>query len=506
MLDDLSAPDEEAAGAVLARAARTLRPAGALRKLDEVAGWLAEWQRTTRPAVSNAVAAVFVADHGVSVEAVSAYPPAVTASMLAALRAGVATASVVARGVGVRLVVEDVGVGRPTGNLRREPALDETRFERSVGSGSELVRAERSDLLVLGEMGIGNPPPAAAVCAGLFGGPAEDWTGRGSGIDDDAFDRKVSVVVEAAERVEGQPPLEILRQVGGAELAAVAGAVAEARRRRVPVVLDGFVVTAAAAALETARPGALRHCIAGHCSGEPGHRLLLEKLGKVPLLDLELRLGEASGALLAVPLIRLAAVALTGGLHEDGLGDPFDALGATSRADALRILSDPAHGTYGLLALVVGTTVRVFALGSLRPVTALGVLVAAHALARAAAVSVLLAMPAAKDHGLAVSHASGVSRRPAIATASVGIALAGVGMGPWALPAVALVAAGAALVGFAALRRFGGITGDVLGAVEQVGEVAVVVMGSGAARGGGVLGGRSCSFATAPRPGPSAAV
>ena len=311
MLDDLSAPDEEAAGAVLARAATTLRPAGALRKLDEVAGWLAEWQRTTRPAVSNAVAAVFVADHGVSVEAVSAYPPAVTASMLAALRAGVATASVLARGVGVRLVVEDVGVGRPTGNLRREPALGETRFERSVGSGSELVRAERPDLLVLGEMGIGNTTAAAAVCAGLFGGPAEDWTGRGSGIDDDAFDRKVSVVVEAAERVEGQPPLEILRQVGGAELAAVAGAVAEARRRRVPVVLDGFVVTAAAAALETARPGALRHCIAGHCSGEPGHRLLLEKLGKVPLLDLELRLGEASGALLAVPLIRLAAAAVT---------------------------------------------------------------------------------------------------------------------------------------------------------------------------------------------------
>src|ERR671919_102731 len=285
MLDDLSAPDEEAAGAVLARAARTLRPAGALRKLDEVAGWLAEWQRTTRPAASNAVAAVFVADHGVSVEAVSAYPPAVTASMLAALRAGVATASVLARGVGVRLIVEDIGVGRPTGNLRREPALDETRFERSVGSGSELVRAERSDLLVLGEMGIGN--------------------------DDDAFDRKVSVVVGAAERVEGQPPLEILRQVGGAEFAAVAGAIAEARRRRIPVVLDGFVVTAAAAALEVAQPGALRHCLAGHCSGEPGHRLLLEKLGLEPLLDLGLRLGEARGALLAVPLIRLAAAAVT---------------------------------------------------------------------------------------------------------------------------------------------------------------------------------------------------
>lgn len=310
LLADLPAPDTGAAGAVQARAARTLRPAGALARLDEVAAWLAGWQGTVRPAVSNPVAAVFVADHGVTAEGISAYPSAVTTSMLEALGAGVATANVLARGAGVRLVVSDVGVGRPTGNLRLEAALDEARFDRSIEVGRDLVREERPDLLVLGEMGIGNTTAAAAVCVAVFGGPAEDWTGRGSGIDDEAYGRKVNVVREAAARVEGEAPLEILRQVGGAELAAVAGAVTEARRRRIPAVLDGFVVTAAAAALEAARPGALEHCLAGHRSGEPGHRLLLEKLGLEPLLDLGLRLGEGSGALLAVPLIRLAAAAV----------------------------------------------------------------------------------------------------------------------------------------------------------------------------------------------------
>src|SRR5919106_1091258 len=418
MLDDLSAPDEEAAGAVLARAATTLRPAGALRKLDEVAGWLAEWQRTTRPAVSNAVAAVFVADHGVSVEAVSAYPPAVTASMLAALRAGVATASVLARGVGVRLVVEDVGVGRPTGNLRREPALGETRFERSVGSGSELVRAERPDLLVLGEMGIGNTTAAAAVCAGLFGGPAEDWTGRGSGIDDDAFDRKVSVVVEAAERVEGQPPLEILRQVGG-------GGRASALHRRPllwgarPSAPSGEAGQGAPPRPRAAARRGQRRAAggtpdpAGRCGrhrgahvrgvgarGVSGLPSAVAFLTRIPVGGSGRKPWDPAGALPWFPVVGalvgavVAAVyalgsvvfpaevaaaiavaggmALTGGLHEEGFADTFHGLGATSRGDALRILSDPAHGTYGLLALVVGTTVRVFALGSLRPVTALG--------------------------------------------------------------------------------------------------------------------------------------
>jgi nicotinate-nucleotide--dimethylbenzimidazole phosphoribosyltransferase len=280
--------------------------------LDEIAAWLAGWQRTTRPRVEGPAAVVFVADHGMVAEGVSAYPAEVTAEMLRALRNAVATASVMARTIGAQLSVVDVGVGRPSGNLLHEPALTEDRFWQCFEAGRDAVAGIETDLLVLGEMGIGNTTPASAVCATLFGGPAEEWTGLGTGIDQATFSRKVAVVESARRRVgEDAGPLEILRQVGGADMAALAGATLEARIRSIPVLLDGFVVTTACAALEAARPGLLDHCLAGHCSGEPGHRLVLDKLGKAPLLDLGLRLGEGSGALAAVPLVKLAAACVT---------------------------------------------------------------------------------------------------------------------------------------------------------------------------------------------------
>jgi nicotinate-nucleotide--dimethylbenzimidazole phosphoribosyltransferase len=311
MLADLPEPDAGAEAAVRDRAAHVLRPAGALARLDDVAAWLAGWQRTREPRADAVRVIVFVADHGVAADGVSAYPSEVTAAMLRALRGGVATAAVMSRALGAELSVVDVGVGRPTANLRTEPALDPERFADCVNAGIEAVAAGSGDLLVLGEMGIGNTTAAAAVCACLFGGPAEDWTGLGTGVDPAGYARKVGVVEEARRRAGEVSPLEVLLQVGGSELAAIAGALLEARRRSVPVLLDGFVVTAAAAALEAACPGALDHCLAGHCSGEPGHRLLLEKLGREPLLDLGMRLGEASGALAAVPLVRLAAACVT---------------------------------------------------------------------------------------------------------------------------------------------------------------------------------------------------
>ncbi len=321
LLQDLPGPYEAAAAAVRARSARTLRPEGALARLDEIASWLAGWQGTESPVVSRPLAAVFVADHGVASEGVSAYPQAVTTAMLDALRAGVATANVLARVVGAELVVSDVGVGRPTANLRRGPALDPERFRGSVLAGRAVLDGRQADLLVVGEMGIANTTAAAAVGASLFGGQAAEWVGLGTGVDDEGYRRKVAVVEDARERVEGLAPLEILRHVGGAELVAIAGAVVEARRRRVPVVLDGFVVTAAAAVLEVARPGALDHCLAGHRSSEPGHRMLLAKMGKEPVLDLGLRLGEGSGGLLAVPIVRMAAACVTdvGTFEERGL-------------------------------------------------------------------------------------------------------------------------------------------------------------------------------------------
>jgi nicotinate-nucleotide--dimethylbenzimidazole phosphoribosyltransferase len=308
LLRDLPGPDEAAVSAVRERASNVLRPRGALARLDEVAAWLAGWQRTTLPVVSRPAAVVFVADHGVASEGVSAYPSEVTVAMLRALEGGVATASVMTRDVGARLSVVDVGVARPSANLVREAALSRDRFRECIQAGRKAVAQLDADLLVVGEMGIANTTPAAAVCATLFGGLAEDWAGRGTGIDEATLARKVAVVEAARRRIEGvSGPLEVLRQVGGAELVAIAGAALEARLRSIPLVLDGFVVTAAMAPLEVSRAGALDHCLAGHCSGEPGHRLLLDKLGKPPLLDLGLRLGEGSGALAAVPLVRLAA-------------------------------------------------------------------------------------------------------------------------------------------------------------------------------------------------------
>lgn len=311
LLQGLPGADDGASRAVEERARTVIRPAGALAHLDGVAAWLGAWQRTSTPSVSRPAAVVFVADHGVTVEGVSAYPAAVTAAMLEALRSGVATAAVMARTLGAELSVVDVGVGRPTGNIAVEPALSEELFIECFEAGRAAVTGLDCDLLVIGEMGIGNTTPAAAVCHALFGCRPEDWTGRGTGVDDATYATKVGVVATAVERVaDGASPLRVLLEVGGAELVAMAGATVEARLRSIPVVLDGFVGTSAVAPLEVLSPGALDHCIAGHCSQEPGHRLLLEKLALVPLLDLGLRLGEASGGLLAVPLITLAAASV----------------------------------------------------------------------------------------------------------------------------------------------------------------------------------------------------
>ncbi|MGH2699208.1 MAG: nicotinate-nucleotide--dimethylbenzimidazole phosphoribosyltransferase [Actinomycetota bacterium] len=308
---ELPSPDAAAAAATAERASHVLRPRGAFARLDEVACWLAGWQRTSRPTVERPAAIVFVADHGVADEGVSAYPQSVSEGMLRALQQGVATASVMAEVVGASLEVVDVGVGRPTGNLAREPALSHERFAECLQVGRDAVRGLDCDLLVLGEMGIGNTTAAAAVCAALFGLSAEDWAGRGTGLDAAGLGRKIAVIETARRRVGEVTPLEALRQVGGAELASLVGATLEARAASIPVVLDGFVVTAAVAPLYIVRRDALDHCIAGHCSAEPGHRLLLEKLAMRPLLDLDLRLGEGTGALAAVPLIRIAAAAVS---------------------------------------------------------------------------------------------------------------------------------------------------------------------------------------------------
>ncbi len=308
----LPSRDDASYDAVTERAANILRPAGALARLDEVAAWAAGWQRTARPAVRRPAALIFAADHGVTAAGVSKYPTDVTGAMLTAYRAGKSTITAFAAVAGASVDAIDVGVGRPSGDIRYESAMSAARFDGAVDAGRNAVDGLDADLLVLGEMGIGNTTAAAAVAAALGGGEVAAWVGRGTGVDDEGLLRKREAVREAIGRIAGVvDPLEVLRELGGMELVAMAAAIVAARHRQLPVVIDGYVVTSAAMPLVSMNAAAIDHCLVGHCSAEPGHRRLLERLGKQPLLDLDMRLGEGSGAMAAVPLIAMACAGIT---------------------------------------------------------------------------------------------------------------------------------------------------------------------------------------------------
>jgi len=307
LLANAPQPDAVAVAAVTDRATNVLRPTGALTRLDDVAAWMAGWQGTDKPRVHNPEVLLFAADHGVTLDGVSAYPADITAAMCHAVKQKQATVTAFAEHLGATVSLFDVGVGNPTGNLRLEAALDETRFTSAFETGRAAVTDSDADLLILGEMGIGNTTSAAAVAAAICGGNPASWAGPGTGVAGDQLIHKRAVVAEAVDRIaDVTDPMEVLRQVGGAELVAMAGAAVEARRQSIPVLLDGYVVTAALLPLHETVPGSLDHVLAGHCSPEPGHRWLLERMGKVPLVDLGLRLGEGTGALAALPLLRLA--------------------------------------------------------------------------------------------------------------------------------------------------------------------------------------------------------
>lgn len=311
-MSTLAQRDDVSYDAVTERAANILRPSGALARLDEVAAWAAGWQRSERPAVRRPAALIFAADHGVTAAGVSKYPTDVTGAMLAAYRAGKSTINAFAAVAGASVDAIDVGVGRPSGDIRYEPAMSAARFDEAVDAGRSAVDGLDADLLVLGEMGIGNTTAAAAVAAALGGGEVAAWVGRGTGVDDEGLLRKREAVREAIGRIAGVvDPLEVLREVGGMELVAMAAAIVAARHRQLPVVIDGYVVTSAAMPLVSMNAAAIDHCLVGHCSAEPGHRRLLERLGKQPLLDLDMRLGEGSGAMAAVPLIAMACAGIT---------------------------------------------------------------------------------------------------------------------------------------------------------------------------------------------------
>ncbi len=315
LLDDLPEGDSGTAAAAAAREPTLTKPPGSLGRLEEIARWLSRWQGRHPPRAERVRALVFAGNHGVAGRGVSAYPPAVTAQMVANFAAGGAAINQLCETFGVDLSVHPLELAQPTGDIACKPAMDERAFVAAFTAGVDAVSDEEEpfDLLCLGEMGIGNTTVAAALCHGLYGGTASNWCGPGTGLDEPGVAEKAAVVAAAVARhAGGSIPMELARRLGGRELAAIAGAVVAARLRRLPVILDGFVCTAAAAPLEVARPGALDHCLVGHVSTEPGHRRLLSQLGKRPLLDLDMRLGEASGAALAVAIVRAAAACHAG--------------------------------------------------------------------------------------------------------------------------------------------------------------------------------------------------
>lgn len=336
MTDGITQPSADAAEQAAARQATLTKPAGALGALEDVSLWMASVQGTCPPhPFTNPRVVIFAGDHGVArMAGTSAYPPEVTAQMVANFVTGGAAVNVLARQVGAAVRVVDVSVDAPAdyldaldpevardrirrscGAIDREDAMTPDETAAAVSLGERLADEEidaGGDVLIAGDMGIGNTTPAAALIAVLTGSDPSSVTGRGTGVDDATWARKVSVVAAAVSRAEQErdAPVRLLTRIGSPDIAAMAGYLAQASRRGVPVVLDGVVSCTAALIAAQLAPGSSAWWCAGHLSTEPGARLALERLGLRPLVDLDLRLGEGTGALLALPLLAAAAATL----------------------------------------------------------------------------------------------------------------------------------------------------------------------------------------------------
>jgi nicotinate-nucleotide--dimethylbenzimidazole phosphoribosyltransferase len=311
-------PSHGAREAVAQRQRELTKPAGSLGRLEELVAWLAGWQGRDMPTLDRPLVAVFAGNHGIVAQGVSAYPSEVTRQMVANFSAGGAAINQICATFGLGLKVYELALDMPTRDITQEPAMEEREAAGTFAFGMEAI-ADGPDLLIPGDMGIGNTTIAAAIYHALYGGRAADWVGRGAGLDDAGWTRKAAAVERAValHKAHRGDPLEILRRLGGREIAAIAGAILAARLQRIPVILDGYVVCAAAAILHACDAHALDHCIAGHVSAEGAHREVLRRLGKEPLLDLGMRLGEASGGALAAGLLK-AALACHSGMSTFG--------------------------------------------------------------------------------------------------------------------------------------------------------------------------------------------
>lgn len=304
---------QEARRAAETRNDALTKPSHALGRLEDLGIWVAGWQGTERPRIERPQVALFAGNHGVAARGVSAFPSEVTALMVANFEAGGAAINQIARSVGARLTVTPLHLDRPTADFSEGPAMSEAELVEALAAGWDAV-GEDTDLLVPGEMGIGNTTAAAAIGAAVLGGTGAEWVGRGAGIDDQGLLRKAAAVdagllANPSARGDG---LEALRCLGGREIAGMAGAMACARARGLPTIIDGFICTAAALALSASVPGALDHAQAGHQSAEAAHLRMIAHLELDPILSLGMRLGEGTGGALAVAVVRAACECLSG--------------------------------------------------------------------------------------------------------------------------------------------------------------------------------------------------
>jgi nicotinate-nucleotide--dimethylbenzimidazole phosphoribosyltransferase len=307
LIVDLPKGDDAASAAIDKRQSRLTKPQGSLGRLEELVAWLGRWQGSAEPKLDRVDVVVFAGNHGVVAQGVSAYPASVTAQMVANFERGGAAINQLCKASGARLKVLALKLDQPTTDFTVDPAMSEREFVETVSIGFAALPPD-ADLVCLGEMGIGNTTVASALAAALFGGDGERWAGRGTGVDDAGLLRKSAVIDAGLKRHHYalSDPLQAARRLGGREFAAILGAVLAARQHNVPVLLDGFAATAAAAPLARLVADALDHTKIAHCSAEAGHRGLCQQLGKRPILDLDMRLGEATGAALAVPVLRAA--------------------------------------------------------------------------------------------------------------------------------------------------------------------------------------------------------
>jgi nicotinate-nucleotide--dimethylbenzimidazole phosphoribosyltransferase len=301
------AGDDAAVASVRERDVTLTKPRGSLGQLEVLVEWMARWQGKAPPTLNNPMVAVFAGNHGVTDQGVSAFPREVTAQMVRNFTDGGAAISQICALHGLNLRVFELALELPTGDITQTAAMDDRTCAATIAYGMEAV-AGRPDLLCIGEMGIGNTTVAAAIYAGLFGGTGADWVGRGTGVDDQGLARKADAVDRALARHADAlgDPLQVLARLGGREIAAMLGALIAARHQKCPVIVDGFVATAAAAVAQAVDPDAIDHCLFAHVSAESGHARALDAMERQGLLDLGMRLGEGSGAALAAVMCKTA--------------------------------------------------------------------------------------------------------------------------------------------------------------------------------------------------------